>query len=138
MNLLDTLKRHEGRIISDTGFHRPYQDHLGHWTIGYGHLLSNGIPEAVAEQILQEDIKIAKYNLESVLPASILNQTRQDALTNMVFNMGLRRFKTFKKMIEAIRLGDWKQAKKEALDSLWHQQVKSRAEEIADMFDRDD
>ncbi len=136
MYLLNTLKRHEGSVRNDTAHHIPYQDHLGHWTIGYGHLLSNGISEAAAEQILKDDIEIARKNLRKVLPhCSGYSQGRQEALTNMIFNMGLRRFKTFKKMLKAIRSGDWKEAKTQALDSLWHKQVKSRAEEIADMME---
>jgi len=124
------LKRHEGFR------QKPYKDTVGILTIGYGHNLEEGIPEYIAVLILDHDIKIATKDIKKVFQIfHSFSEPRKDALTNMMFNLGLIRFKGFKKMIKAINDNDWGKAKIEALDSKWHKQVGSRAEEIADMME---
>lgn len=136
MNLINTLKRHEGSVTKDN-LHIPYKDSSGHLTIGYGHLLENGIPEHIVEELLLYDIQIAKDDLKKVFPNFIhFSQARKHALISMMFNLGLTKFRGFKKMIKAIENKDWSEAKRQALDSRWATQVKSRAEEIADALEQ--
>ena len=52
----------------------------------------------------------------------------------MAFNMGQPRLAKFKRMIAAIKAGDWDRAAIEALDSRWAAQVGDRATEIAAML----
>ena len=54
----------------------------------------------------------------------------------MVFNLGLSRFRRFRKTIAAIKAGDWEQAAREMLASLWARQVGRRAQELAEMMRR--
>ncbi len=51
----------------------------------------------------------------------------QEVLVEMVFNLGINRFKTFRKMIKAVKQGDYVLASREMLDSRWAKQVGQRA-----------
>ena len=114
----------------------PYTDTVGKLTIGTGHnLTDNGISRQVAELLLKEDIAIAQNALKEIfdnfeeLPISV-----QNALTDMMFNMGEPRFLGFKKMIAAIKQGDFKEAARQAKDSKWCKQVGSRCADDAQLL----
>ena len=126
-SLTDTLIRHEGMRLE------PYQDTVGKLTIGVGRNLDdNGISREEALLLLSNDIDQARAELLSCYPwVASLNQTRQDALINMVFNLGMPRFSKFRKMLAAMEEGDFDQAAQEMLDSRWAEQVKGRAIELA-------
>ena len=125
-SLLQDLKRHEGLKL------KPYQDTEGVWTIGFGHNLEEGITAKIAEFILHEDIRIHTDELTRVFPiVTTLDDDRRDVLINMCFNLGISRLKGFKKMWAAIDASDYVEASKQMLDSLWADQVGSRAIELA-------
>ena len=52
----------------------------------------------------------------------------------MVYNLGLTRFKGFKKTIGFIELGEYDLAATEMLDSKWARQVGKRAIELSHMM----
>lgn len=60
-----------------------------------------------------------------------LNVDRRFVIVSMIFNMGLTRFRTFKRMIAAIERGDFERAAAEMLDSDWSEQVGHRSVELA-------
>lgn len=125
--LKDIIKLQEG--IS----YHPYEDTTGHLTIGFGRNLSDiGITELEAEIMLDHDIADAKEMLFHVFPFFI-TEAKRNALVSMMFNLGYKNFITFKKMIEAVRNGNWDQAAKEMLDSKWAKQVGDRAKELSEM-----
>jgi len=75
---------------------------------------------------------VARNELLFAFPAfSQMQPVRQDALINMVFNMGITRFKGFKNMIGALVEQNYQLAADEMLDSKWARQVGSRADELA-------
>ena len=125
--LLDQLK-------IDEGFEsKPYQDSLGVWTVGYGRNLDDvGISESEAAQMLRHDMQVA---IDECAAAMVfwpdLNDTRQEVLANMMFNMGRGRFLGFKKMLAALAVAEYDTAADEMLDSRWARQVKSRAKRLA-------
>jgi len=119
-----------------------YKDHLGFLTFGIGHLVLDTDPEygfceghAVEPERVVEaferDIATAVdectklYRDWGDLPEEV-----QEILVNMLFNLGRPRLKKFKKMNRAIESGDWRLASIEGIDSLWYQQVGSRAERL--------
>jgi lysozyme len=53
----------------------------------------------------------------------------------MIFNIGMPRFKQFKKMIAALEEGDWSEAANQMMDSKWAKQVGKRAERLRDMME---
>lgn len=131
-SLSEMLIRHEGLRL------KPYQDSVGKLTIGIGRNLDDvGLTKQEALQLLANDIHQARTELFRCYPwAQTLNQTRQDALVNMVFNLGMPRFSLFRKMLAALQDADFDLAAKEMLDSRWAEQVQGRAHELADLIQR--
>jgi len=125
------LLRHEGLRLY------PYLDSVGKITIGCGrNLTDNGITSEECRTMLDRDIGIAIDGVRSFFPdMDTWSPARQDALTDMMFNMGMTRFAGFKKMIGAIKTGAWITASREMLDSQWARQVGARAEELAKMVE---
>ena len=129
MNLKETLIKHEALKL------KPYKDSLGILTIGVGHNLERGISEAAAMFILDEDIADARREAQQFAWFYYLNDVRQNVVINMVFNIGITRFKGFKKMIAALDKGYFPLAANEMLDSKWASQVGSRATELAKIME---
>ena len=135
MELTDLIKQHEG--FRD----RPYKCSAGKITIGWGRNLDDvGITEHEALLMLNNDIKKAEDDLQSVFPPdflfSALTYPRYCVLVDMMFNLGLTRFRGFKKFIAAVNEKDWQTAAHEMLDSKWAKQVKTRAFELARMMEK--
>lgn len=126
--VLERTKRFEGFSS------KPYQCSAGEWTIGYGHLIKNGLSRAAAELILQEDLKTATKAANAYTWFSKLNPARQAVVIDMLYNIGPARFAGFKKMRAAIERGDFETATKEMLDSKYAKQVVKRAAENARML----
>lgn len=118
----ERTKRFEGLSLV------PYKCPVGEDTIGYGHLIKNGITQAGAEVLLDEDLKAAYRAARGNFAwFSKLNGPRQAVIIDMIFNIGLTRLYGFKKMRAAIEAGDFETAAKEMLDSKYARQVAYRA-----------
>ena len=140
MNLRDQIKEDEGLRL------KPYDCPGGHKTIGYGwnldarplpadvkaYLDQHGeITEAMAEELLTMAIDSARRQCEGIFAYwETFSPRRQDAILNMVYNMGIGTFCEFKKMSRAILRGYWLLAASEAEDSLWFKQVGKRSARI--------
>ncbi len=129
-SLVEQVKRHEGLRL------KPYICPAGKLTIGYGRNLDdNGITEKEAEELLINDLLRAEDELFKSHPwVESLPTKVQDALINMVFNLGISRFNRFRKMLAALKNNDFDTAAKEALNSKWATQVGKRAHEIANQI----
>lgn len=129
-NLVEMLKRHEGFRS------KPYHCSAGKLTIGFGRNLDDvGISKQEATYLLLQDIEQASKDVKSLFPDfDRFTINRQNALINMVFNLGINRFKLFKNTIKAIKRDDWTSAAKHAKQSRWHNQVGRRAIEIEDLL----
>jgi len=124
--LKDRLKLDEGLRLE------PYQDSEGWWTVGYGRLIDTRkggkISEDEAEYLLNNDIDVVINQVIREFPwFGDLSDARQEVILNMVFNLGLPKFKGFKNAITAMKRHDWTDASREMLDSLWSRQVGDRA-----------
>lgn len=121
----DQIKGHEGYRG------HVYLDPLGLPTGGWGHHFYDGsrLPRKVNEMLFDMDYGNAVRDYHS-LKFEGVNTARRTALIDMIFNMGLFRFGGFKKMIAAIRDGDWDTAAAEAQNSKWYKQVGKRGETI--------
>lgn len=137
MGILDILT---DELRADEGFvSYGYQNSLGRLTIGYGRqidkALSGGISQQEATYLLRNDIRRCLAEYERVMGHLDIDMPRQTALVNMLFNLGLTRFRSFKKMLAAIDrtdgCPDWNLAAQEALNSLWARQTGARAQRIA-------
>lgn len=130
--LIDQLKRHEG--VSRWA----YEDHLGYITVGVGRCLDPeiglGLSDKEIDYLLQNDIERCYKELECLSWFPDLDPIRQEALVNMVFNLGLTRFLQFKKTLAYMAEGRYPEAADEMLDSKWARQVKNRAIELSEMI----
>lgn len=110
---------------------KPYLCPAGKLTIGYGYNLEDGIPEFIADDLLEYKVTIALGDFRDIfgLIQDIPNSTnsRFVAILDMLYNMGKPTFLQFKKMIAAIKQGDWQKAADELVDSDYYKQVGQRA-----------
>lgn len=132
MNIKDLLIKHEGMALY------PYIDSVGKTTIGIGRNIDdNGISEQEALFMLENDLRRVRLELEGYPWYQGLSEVRQNALLDMCFNLGITRFRGFRKMIHALEIGDFIAASIEMLDSRWSQQVGRRATELSMMIRED-
>jgi lysozyme len=124
------LQRHEGLRL------KPYKCTAGKLSIGYGRNLDDmGISEIEAMVMLRHDIEQCYQELSMFSWFEDLDQVRQEALIDMLFNLGLPTFLEFKKTLKFVAEGKYSQAAEEMLRSKWADQVGDRAKELAYMVD---
>lgn len=128
--LQKSLILHEGLKL------KPYTCTAGKLSIGVGRNLDdNGISHAEAMMMLDADIETCIAELGRSLPSwKLHDEVRQNVLIEMVFNLGMPRLLTFRKMLAALAVYDYDTAAKEALDSRWAVQVGQRARTLAQMI----
>ena len=128
--LIAMLQRHEGLRL------KPYKCTAGKLSIGYGRNLDDmGISEVEAMVLLRHDIERCYDELNVFSWFSDLDQVRQEALIDMLYNLGLPTFLEFKKTLKYVAEGKYSQAAEEMLRSKWADQVGDRAKELAYMMD---
>nr|7RGR_A Chain A, Artificial protein L056 [synthetic construct]7RGR_B Chain B, Artificial protein L056 [synthetic construct] len=136
-----------------------YQDHLGYWTVGIGHLLTkikdkakaiqildnllgrktNGvITEKEARQIFEGDVKKAIQGILSNATLSpiydILDEVRRCALINMVFQMGVAGVAGFNNSLRMLQEKRWDEAAVNLAQSRWYRQTPNRAKRVISTF----
>ena len=104
----------------------------GALTIGWGHNLdAHGIPKAMAEVLLDDDLTEATHEVDARLTwAQDLSAPRRAVLIDMAFNMGIGGLLGFTNMLTAAERGDPPAVAREMRDSRWYQQVGARAERL--------
>lgn len=130
-DLKERIKTHEGYR------RKPYICPAGKLTIGYGrNIEENGITEAEASFLLDNDIKISEDECRRAFRwFDNLDEIRRGVIVEMHLNMGLKRLKTFKKMLAACEKQDYELAAREMLNSLWaREQVGQRAKTLANLM----
>lgn len=144
-NLIEQLKIDEGYVG------HVYPCSAGANTIGYGynldsnslhlssleisHAFRKGMGEVEAERLLILMIKKTIEELQGIFSNwNEISKPRQDALTNMCFNLGVTRFLKFKKMIDLVEANDFVAASKEGLNSLWAKQLPARSKRVMDLL----
>lgn len=150
----EMLRRDEGLRL------KVYWDTEGYPTIGIGHLitttatrdmtqinkiLSNQVGREVtgnpgsitmeeAVTLFDSDLKKVQKDIKTnskVGPVwHAVNRSRQMALENMSFQMGVGGVAKFTTMLTAMLAGEWEKAYKAGRDSLWYQQTKGRASRV--------
>ncbi|MDE0331013.1 MAG: glycoside hydrolase family protein [Nitrospinae bacterium] len=136
------LMRHEGVRTC------AYDDHLGHLTIGIGHLLQRNehheemcwSPEKV-RHVFDMDVERARHNAQYDVSARTwdrLSQTRRDVLTELAFQVGGYGLSLFHRMLAAIQEGNFKLAARNLLKSRLAMQTPSRAHELACLLEHGD
>lgn len=155
MTLEDMLIYDEGRVL------KVYWDHLGYPTVGIGHLIVlretkdmatinhilsgqvgrqvNGvITEQECSMLFENDVRsvkreIGRYdNIKAAFDAC--DPVRQNAIYNLMFQMGGPRLSKFKKSLALIASRQWKAAHDELLNSSWANQTPNRAKRVANVI----
>lgn len=130
---LEQLKIDEGLKLT------PYICPAGVLTVGYGHAiqphenktLNRTISKDEAEKLLIQDVRYAELGARRYFrDFDTFTPARQDALINMVFNLGWSGFGKFRNFMNHISLGNWDVSAGILERSLWRKQVKGRAERI--------
>ncbi|KKL19663.1 hypothetical protein LCGC14_2463200 [marine sediment metagenome] len=125
----ERTKRHEGCRF------KPYKDSEGILTVGYGRNLEAVVfSQGEVDLMFKNDWAWAKQNAETFIVYEHLNEVRRGVLIEMVFQIGVRGVKKFKRFLGAARKGNYEQAHDEMIDSKWHSQTPSRCEELAKIF----
>lgn len=130
--LIYQLIDHEGMAL------KPYTCTAGKLTIGAGRNLNDkGITRQEAMTLLENDIDEVLTDLNNNLfPELFLYpESIQLVLADMRFNLGPKRFRSFKKMITAVEARDWPRMAREMEDSKWCGDVKSRCANLVKMVD---
>lgn len=106
----------------------PYRDSVGILTIGYGrNLVHKGISKGEAELMLTNDIQSAQTDASTLSYWLSLSPVRKMVIIDMIFNLGLTKFRLFKNLNRALGLADWNLAAHEMKDSKWYKQTERRA-----------
>ncbi|CCI88724.1 T4-like phage baseplate hub + tail lysozyme [Yersinia phage phiR1-RT] len=130
------------------------------WTVGIGHYIAEGnltneqvnaalskqvgrtvtgnpgiITMEEAEKLFSDDL--AKMQKDCSTNSSVapiynkVNRSRQMALENMAFQMGIGGLAKFSNMLNAMFISDWETAYREAKDSTWANQTPGRASRVS-------
>lgn len=138
------LPRLESQIRQAEGIRLvAYRDSLGLWTAGVGHLLDQGcswegqrFSLGQVAAWLEDDLITAQKLSNGLLEWPAMDtDARQNALIELVFNMGLSHWKQFVMARKAMSEKNWPEASKQLLSSLWAKQVGPiRSNRIAKMI----
>lgn len=132
----------------------PYQDTEKLWTFAIGRCLeTNPLSGAEWKALLdagEMSVHISKEGADRLLGPAVdairiqcvksfrwypaLTPARQDAIANMVYNLGFVKFLLFRKALDALNAGDFDLAANEFLNSRWAEQVGARARRIANII----
>jgi lysozyme len=109
----------------------PYEDSVGKVTIGVGRNLDDrGLSDEEIDFLLENDINIALRDAHTLSFFDTLDENRQLIVVDMVFNMGINRFRGFINTIDALSKADYNRAADEMVDSKWYRQTGRRARKL--------
>lgn len=129
--LVAQLRRHEG-VRSHF-----YRCTSGLATIGVGRCIepgSLGLSDDEIDYLLENDIKRCQAELLAFSWFIDLDSVRQDAMVNLLFNLGMTRLMQFKNALAAMEANNFNTAAEEFMDSRWATQVGNRADEVCEMI----
>lgn len=127
--LQNMIQDHEGLRLS------LYKCSAGKLTIGVGRNIEDrGIRHDEAELMLKNDIAEAIEECGRFDWFAKLNEARQDAIVDMMFNLGLTRFAGFRKTIAHLEAEEYELAAEEMLRSRWAEQVGRRAQYVSEII----
>ena len=129
MSLISSVKFHESLSL------QIYKCSANRFTIGYGRNIEDrGITKGEADILLLNDLAICTKEAKQFEFYEALTSNRQDVIVEMIFNLGLTRFRKFKKTILYIKKGEYASASDEMLRSRWSTQVGQRAITLSNKF----
>lgn len=129
MNSRELTADHEG--VSS----KPYTDTRGKITIGIGrNLTDKGLSPAEIDYLYENDYREAEDAAKTFPWFHSLDEVRQAVVIDLLFNLGLSKFRKFVQFISAMTARDWVWAAEELKDSAWWTQVGRRGPRLRDML----
>tara|TARA_A100000172_G_scaffold71618_2_gene52322 strand:- start:568 stop:1005 length:438 start_codon:yes stop_codon:yes gene_type:complete len=127
--LQEDIIREEGGLLLE-----PYQDHLGFWTTGAGHLirdnekdeLMNPITEQRAKELFIFDLDNSIEDAEKFCEGMNIDENVRECVTHMAFQLGLPKLNQFKKFKKALENNDIAEAMAQMKDSKAYRQTTNR------------
>ncbi len=131
--LIERLKQEEG--YSQTAFPDNDQYSIGYGTKAnskYEQLPDGDKGKEIAEQRLIDYLKNSINYYNNLFPTKRFNKVREDAILDMLYNLGPTKIRSFKNMMRAINspVIDWIHVAYHAYDSKWFWQVGHRSKRI--------
>jgi len=116
-----------------------YYCKAGYPTIGVGRMIGPGgvgLSDDEITYLLHNDVARTRKELTRTFDwFEELDSVRQDALTNLGFNIGLPSLKSFKRALAGMENKDYEEASREFLNSKWAKDVGSRRSiQVTDMI----
>mgnify|MGYP003133017425 FL=1 len=144
---MDISKLKDQLIIDEGVKYESYLDHLSLKTCGIGHLCREDEPEydlplgaKVSEdrvtELFEQDIQTVIQDCKKIYDDwDKLPEEAQQIIANMMFNLGRPRYSKFRKHIQAVMDGNWKESANQMRDSRWYHQVTKRAERLCERME---
>ena len=115
----------------------PYEDSVGILSIAVGRNLEHrGLNDDEIALMLKNDLALALSEAQKLDYFNGLDPVRQLVIRDMVFNMGLPRFRGFVRTNAALRAGNYRLAAREMIDSKWYRQTGRRAQRLVVAMDK--
>ena len=137
--LQQEIIKEEGGIIL-----KPYQDHLGYWTIGAGHLIRDNEKQELMQPITYQrglelflkDFNVSQKDMETFTEGMNIDDNAKECVLHMVFQLGLPRLNKFVKFKKCLSENNIEGAIEEMRDSLWYNQTTNRANRIIEKMQK--
>lgn len=144
--LCASILEHEGSNKKN-GYHIPYKDTAGLWTIGYGHLVTKDelkdfdpnrkYSEDEAIEIFKQDVNIAIDGARVFIDEHSISEEAFLVIVELSFWIGLPRLLGFKKARKALKENDYLTCADELLDSkLGKSEVRGIVKRITKLSER--
>ena len=130
-------KKLKNIIKTNEGFkNSPYLDQLGNLTIGYGHLilksekktLNKKISRVTLNRLFDKDFNRAVLTFKANYKKHNYSKKINEMLIEMIFQLGIKKTKEFKKFNYFLKCGQHHMAALEMMNSLWYSQTPKRVE----------
>lgn len=133
LNKLENSEEGFRQFLYDDKTGRRLTGHPGKITIGIGwNIDDQGCPIEIARSVARYFIKANDALLSKLFTVyNSLDQVRQCVLVDMMFNLGFNKFTKFRRFILAVEAKDWAIAANEMRNSLWHDQLPDRVDDLA-------
>lgn len=139
VTLQEDIIREEGGLLL-----KPYQDHLGYWTIGCGHLirddekdeLMNPISHERAVELFEKDLDVAIDDANTFCEGLDIDDNVRECIVHMSFQLGLPKLSQFKKFKQALQNNDIETAILEMKDSRAYNQTTNRWNRLIEKMEK--
>ena len=133
----------KNRIKKNEGFRdRCYKDILGNQTIGYGHLikkneslfLKNNFEKKQLRKVFEKDFLKSLFDYKRSYKKSKHSKNTEEVYIEMIFQLGIRKQKKFKKMNKHVARKEIYMACLEMKNSLWYTQTPKRVDHLINIL----